>query len=432
MRMANVLPSLTFFALRSLAGLAFVGLAFHASTQEPPKAPVPKSPYIAVVYRYADALVDKGRDPSGSFFKTMDRATLTPLTNAPPSGSAPADADLLPDANLIRLLGFLTELTTKPKYREAGDRCLRTFLQKADSAPPNAAAWNEPGLAMLWDRGFTLERDICHRLSFDLIDPAYLTNGSVKGIGFRIRAWALAHARTKDARFEKAMENAIVAVPSLMSVEMTNSGCAGVVSLAIDCHGAAPFASEARADHLRKIAVMMDDLFCGLPHELSKQRGFLKLARNAGQIDLAATPQWIATPGEYTTAQVAMMCTSRYDNSARMEYLRLVMAAADSYLDSMPADDDDVLPLTFGQVISLQVAAWRHSADPKYLERARKVADLAIEKYFGTNALPRASVKREHYESGTGASTLALGLAELHLQVLHITAVRCPPNTIDR
>jgi hypothetical protein len=67
-----------------------------------------------------------------------------------------------------------------------------------------------------------------------------------------------------------------------------------------------------------------------------------------------------------------------------------------------------------------------------YLECARKFGDLAVEKFWGTNALPRASLKTDHYETITGADTLALALVELHLNVLHITAVRCPPNTIDR
>ena len=42
------------------------------------------------------------------------------------------------------------------------------------------------------------------------------------------------------------------------------------------------------------------------------------------------------------------------------------------------------------------------------------------------------AVARQHYETITGADTLALALVELHLSILHITAVRCPPNTIDR
>jgi hypothetical protein len=426
---AHAFSLATVLTLTWIAGASF---ANNASAAEPPKAPVPKSPYIAVVYRYADTLLEKGRDPSGSFFSALDRTTLTPLTNPPSSFSTNVSSLPALDANLVRLLYFLSELTTKPKYREAADRSLRTFLQKADSAPTSSMAWDEPGLAMLWDRCFGLEPDFCHRLSFDLVNESRRTNASVREIGFSIRSWAVARARTKDTRFETAIEKAIDSVPSLLSTEMTNSGCVGAVSLAIDCNGAAPFVAEARANHLRKVAATIDELFCGLPHPLSRQRGFLKFATNDSRIELVATPQWIATPGEYTTAQVGMMCVSRYDNSARPDYLRLLLAAADSYLESLPPDGSDALPRTFGQVVSLEVAAWRHTAEPIYLERARKIADLAIEKFFGPNALPRATLKRDHYESSTGADTLALALAELHLHVLHITAVRCPPNTIDR
>ena len=126
------------------------------------------------------------------------------------------------------------------------------------------------------------------------------------------------------------------------------------------------------------------------------------------------------------------MCVSRYDNTGRTGHHDLLRAAADSYLNSLPSEGEDVWPGTVGHVISLQVAAWRHSAKPAYFERARTFADLAIERFWGTNALPRASFKTDHYETITGADTLALALAELHLQILHITAVRCPPNTIDR
>jgi hypothetical protein len=127
-----------------------------------------------------------------------------------------------------------------------------------------------------------------------------------------------------------------------------------------------------------------------------------------------------------------MMCVSRYDNAATLGHRALFLAAADAYLDSPPDDNQDIWPGTFGHAISLQIAAWRHTAKPVYLERARMFADVAIERFFGTNALPRASFKSEHYESITGADTLVLALAELHMQVLHITAVRCPPNTLDR
>ena len=102
-----------------------------------------------------------------------------------------------------------------------------------------------------------------------------------------------------------------------------------------------------------------------------------------------------------------------------------------SAANSSPADAD-TWPLTYGHVISLQVAAWRHTARVVHLEAARRFADAAVAKFFDGSPLPRASVKSDHYESITGADTLALALVELHLNILAITAVRSPANTIDR
>jgi hypothetical protein len=80
--------------------------------------------------------------------------------------------------------------------------------------------------------------------------------------------------------------------------------------------------------------------------------------------------------------------------------------------------------MTFGHIISLELAAWRSSARQEYLDAARQFADLAIKNFWtGDNALPAVT---------TGADSLVLSLLELHLSILHITAVRCPPNTIDR
>jgi len=126
------------------------------------------------------------------------------------------------------------------------------------------------------------------------------------------------------------------------------------------------------------------------------------------------------------------MCVSRYENTGHLGHRELIYAAADAYLKSMPAAEDDVWPATFGHVISLQLAAWRSTARQVYFDHARALGDAALERFFGQNALPRASLKSDHYETLTGADSLALALLELHLDVLHITAVRCPSNTIDR
>jgi len=161
--------------------------------------------------------------------------------------------------------------------------------------------------------------------------------------------------------------------------------------------------------------------------------GFLiVVSRATGEATAHRTPLWETRSGGSTTAQVGMMCVSRYDNTGKTGYRDLIVAAADAYLDSLPRETDDAWPMTFGHAISLELAAWRHSAKPAYMERARRLGDIAVKAFWGTNALPRASVKTAHYQTITGADTLALALLELHLNILHITAVRCPPNTIDR
>jgi hypothetical protein len=48
-----------------LALLLALGVDSTGLAAEIPKAPVPKSPYIAVVYRYADKMLKNGRDQHG-------------------------------------------------------------------------------------------------------------------------------------------------------------------------------------------------------------------------------------------------------------------------------------------------------------------------------------------------------------------------------
>jgi hypothetical protein len=203
--------------------------------------------------------------------------------------------------------------------------------------------------------------------------------------------------------------------------------------MAIECDGSANRVPEPLASRLRGFASREDEIFCSLPHDIKGAAGFLLgAAKDTGKLEDRRSPLWQGRYGGSTTAQIAMMCVSRYDNTGKIGYRSLILATADAYLNSLPPLDADAWPVTFGHAISLQLAAWRHSADWKYMEQARKFGEVAIEKLWGTNALPKASYKTEHYETITGADTLALALIELNLNILHITAVRCPPNTIDR
>lgn len=395
-----------------------------------PKAAVPSSPFIRVVYGYADTMLKNGRDKNGLLLSALDRNTLAPLTNRPnaPEGVRLSDrvgesdrpltgSNPCHDENLLRLLLTLTELTLKPQYRAAADVELKRFAEINASGPLDCSRpW------MLWDRCFQLAADSSQKSGHRLTQRAGSAANSPRQIGFNIRALAEAYAHTKDEQFARA-------ISGLLDRHQTNRSPDLGLSLAIDCDGAALRVPESVASRLRKVAAREDEIFCSLPHDVKKNGSFIISAFREGGL---RTSGWKARHDSYTTAQIGMMCVSRYDNTGKVVYRDLIFAAADAYLDSLPADSDDAWPATFGHAISLEIAAWRHSADWKYMERARKLGDIAVEKFWGTNALPRASLKTSHYESITGADTLALALLELHLNILHITAVRCPANTIDR
>lgn len=414
------------YAILVLGGLIVNGHAADIPTSVDPSAvprvPVPKSPYIAVVYRYADTMLEKGRDTygpqkTGLLLSALDRNTFAPLPNIPV-------ANPQHDENLLRLLYTLSELTLKPVYRNAADAELKWLLQNAASP---LATWDvmkdEPIAAradffrpwMLWDRCFDLAPEPSKQFALAL----KTTSDTPREAGFKIRAWAVAHARTKDEQFLK------VIAASLDALEKRDPANAGAsLSLAIDCAGAALRVPEPLASRLRAIAAREDAAFCALPHALKTKDGFT--------VGDSVTPMWIAGANGATTAQVAMMCVSRYENTGDIRLRDLVQAAADAYLQSMPAGEDDAWAATFGHAIALELAAWRSTAKQSYVDRAREFGNAALDKFFGKDSLPRASLKSDHYESRTGADTLALALLELHLDVLHITAARCPSNTIDR
>src|SRR5205814_10570311 len=144
------------------------------------------------------------------------------------------------------------------------------------------------------------------------------------------------------------------------------------------------------------------------------------------------TPIWKVPEDRATTAMVGMLCVSRYENTAEVKFRDLIHAAADVYRNEAPPEDIELWPMTFGHAISLELAAWRSAAKQEYLDAAIKLADIAVKKFWGDNALPRATTSNANYDNLTGSDTLALSLLELHLSILHITAVRCPSNTIDR
>ncbi len=482
--------------------VAALGLACAGIAADIPKAPVPPSPFLPVIYRYADAMLDKGRDTygphqTGLFLSALDRTTLAPLTNRPPAPAGVREGDRVGpkdgaltganpqhDENLLRLLYTLSELSGKPKYRDAADAALKWFLQHTASPDTRLLPWgkhlswnvltDEPNWKgsdalheffrpwLLWGRCFQLAPAASAQFALGLWDHQIANHATgafdrhagfsehatrdgmdfPRHAGFFIRAWAEANAHTPDARFLKAIEVVLARFEQkrhprtgLIAAHTgnTNAWADSALSLAIECDGAAHRLPAPLAARLRDFAAREDAVFCALPHDLKANGGFANvLDQTTSKPTDGHTPLWSVRYGGATTAQVGMMCVSRYDNTSQVGYRELIHAAADAYLKSMPAAGEDTWPGTFGHAISLQLAAWRSTSRPVHLDRARELASFAVNKFFDHGPLPKASLQTDHYETITGADTLALALVELHLNILHITAVRCPPNTLDR
>jgi hypothetical protein len=421
---------------------AFLAIGSIATSfgAEIPKAPVPPSPYLPMIYKFADTMIEHGRQTS-KFLSALDRAALAPLTNRPAAPQGVRESDRLGqkggalvgvspahDENLLRLLYTLSELSGKPKYRDAADAGLRWFVENADS--PEKLFFRP---WMLWERCFELAPEASKRFALGLQEHQS-TVTSLREAGFYMRTWGVAYGHTTNEFFLDAIRALLTRFERTMSDAQTirsNAWAASAPSLAVDGDAASRLVPEPLASRLRALANKEDEIFCSLPHDLKASGGFIIV--NPMTISTERkTSLWSARVGGHTTAQVGMMCVSRYENTGRIAYRDLMHAAADAYLESLPEEGVDAWPATFGHAISLQLAAWRSTARQIYLDRARALADIAVKRFFDGSVLPRASLKTQHYESITGADTLALALVELHLHILHITAVRCPSNTIDR
>ncbi|MBI5687743.1 MAG: hypothetical protein HZC54_21950 [Verrucomicrobia bacterium] len=219
------------------------------------------SRYLDIVRRYADAMIEHGRDVYGEvksplFAATLDRKTLK-LPEKPPgniSGIRNGDRTLtganpMHDENLYQVLYALTKATGEMRYAAEADAALKWFFEHCQS-PKGLMAWGEhqgwdfvkeastaPAAPhefyrpwVLWDRCFALAPEPCHRFAtglwnhqiadhktgafsrhaMDIWDTA--KTSARKGYefprhgGFYIATWAAACERTKDPEMLKAIE----------------------------------------------------------------------------------------------------------------------------------------------------------------------------------------------------------------------------------
>lgn len=227
--------------------------------------------YLNIVRRYADTMIEYGRDDYGLettplFAVCLDRSTLcihegealkaVLLIKRSDWGIRSHDrmvqgANPMQDQNLYRLLYALSELTGEEQYMNAADDALRYFFTHCQSETTGLFAWGEhigwdfttdfvidkpSGFLhefarpwMLWDRSFLIAEKAClsfamgiwenqiadketahysRHAHFDKHSPGKGSEYPRHG-GFYIATWAEAYRRTKDPLFTKAIETLV-------------------------------------------------------------------------------------------------------------------------------------------------------------------------------------------------------------------------------
>jgi hypothetical protein len=468
-------------------------------------------PLLQVVRRYADTMLDHGRDTygprrTGLLLSVMDRTGPAPLTSRPaaPSGVREGDrpgprngpligSNPFHDQDVLRTFYVLSSLPGESdRYRQAADEELSWFFKNTLSPRTNLLAWGEHlswnvmtdeiasgllkpvhefgGAWLLWDRSFELAPEECRRFALGVWQHqiADQTTGAfdrhahysdhqvaqpgmefARHAGFFICVWSHAYADSSDpvfltaiekvlGRFEKRRHRQTGLIDQCLNRKF--AVMSQTLSMAIDCDSAATRVPEPLASRLRGFAAREDEVFCSLPHD-PRGKGFLnRVERATGKPyqtggnapEPPYTPAWESHYGGIPTAPIAIMCSTRYGQSRYPKYRDLVLAAADKYLTAAPEESDvDLKPATFAQVINLELTAFGLTGDRSQLKRAEELALKAVDLFWQDNPLPRASSSTQHYESSTGAGSLALALLRLHA-VTHELPTSMPADGTGR
>jgi len=217
--------------------------------------------YLDIVRRYADAMIEHGRDVYGEiksplFTATLDRKTLKLPAKSPGniSGIRNGDRTLtganpMHDLNFHQTLYALTKANGEKRYATEADKSLKWFFENCQS-PKGLMAWGEhqgwdfmkeTSIApqaphefyrpwVLWNRCLTLAPEPCHRFALGLWNHQIADHKTGafsrhaadiwdmsktsprKGYefprhgGFYIATWAAAYEKTKDKELLKAIE----------------------------------------------------------------------------------------------------------------------------------------------------------------------------------------------------------------------------------
>jgi hypothetical protein len=428
---------------------------------------------LEVVRHYADTMLEHGRDSygpqqSGLFLSALDRETLKPLLvrPAPPGGIRRGDrpgrpwvemngANPMLDQNFLRVLYLLSDLTGDARYARAADEELSWFFTNTMSPATSLLPWGEhlswdvildvpisggeeamheyARPWVLWERCYELVPEPSRKFAlgiwehqiadhktgaFDRHAP-YAEHGPRDGRdfprhgAFYIGTWCYAWKNTKDETFLRAIETILA---RFERKRMQKDGSRVSTLGPLDLEIAATMIPDPLASRLRVFASEEDALI--LP-DLHKQ-----LVEHS-------VPKWQSGYSAGTLAGQAMFCLARYQQTTNNAYRELAVAVADQYEGARPDEDVDAWPLSFAHAISAEAGAFRLTRQRRYLDEANRLAKLAVDLFWQDKTLPRASLQTGHYETITGADSLALALLETHAATHGLTN-QIPLNSIDR
>ena len=450
--------------------------------------------FFEVVRRYADTMIERGRDiygpvKSGLLLSALDRTTLGPLQvrPAPPGGIRRGDrpgrpwvamngANPMLDQNLLRVFYTLSEITGNPRYRQVADEELDWFFHHTQSPKTSLLPWGEhlswdtiedrpisggeetmhefARPWALWDRCFALAPEACARFALGLWEhqianhqtggfdrhAPYFEHGPVDGkdfarhAGFYIGTWCYAWKYRGSNGNTAASSTATNEAPQVF-LRAIETMLARFERKRVQKDGS--LAATIGPLECELAATMVPEPLAARLRRFAAQEDELLLpllraqVRDAGKGQGQAPPKWQNGYSAGTLANQAMFCLARFEQTTNAAYRDLIVAIADAYRGARPDEDVDAWPQSFAHAISTEVAAWRLTGRAQYLNQARALAQLAVELFWQDNPLPRASLQTGHYETITGCDSLALALLEVHAATRGLTN-RIPSNTIDR